>query len=114
MVAVEPLDDAGLAQRLEPAHMGFHIALVIVAGNVRRGAGDAEMLARLVDAAVLSSKLSNGPVGPSRSCLGRPDPNNVADGHGLGVSFRHLEMVNPPVEPIDHEVLAVGHLIAGK
>src|SRR3546814_9581270 len=77
LIGVDPLDDPGAAQRLQPAHMGIDEALIIAARNAALKLRLFQMTARSIDAILVDG--GNGPVGWSLRRVGRADLDDAAD-----------------------------------
>src|SRR3546814_13632128 len=80
LIGVDPLDDPGAAQRLQPAHMGIDEALIIAARNAALKLRLFQMTARSIDAILGDG--GNGPVGWSLRRVGRADPTGRASCRG--------------------------------
>src|SRR5229473_222881 len=77
MVGVDPLDDPGPAQRLEPADMGVDEAVMVATGNAALEPGLLQMAARPIDAVLRHA--GNGAIGRTATCFGRSDLGDAAD-----------------------------------
>src|SRR5713101_4440315 len=102
MVGVDPLDDPGPAQRLEPADMGVDEAVMVAAGNAAIEPRLLQMAARPIEAILRHT--GNGAVGRTAACLDRPDLDDAADADVLDSSWIDAgNVVGAAVDAIDNE-----------
>src|SRR5690606_8665520 len=77
LVGVDPLGDAGAAERLQPAHMGIDITLIVAARNAALELRLFEMATRPIDAAL--GNACDGAIGWPARRLRRADLYDAAD-----------------------------------
>ena len=110
MVRVDPLDDSGPAQSLQPADMGIDIALIVATRNAALELGLLQMAARPIDAVLSDGR--NGAVGRSACRVGRADLDDAADPGVLDA--RRIDagdMVRPTVDPVHHDGQVLDQLV---
>src|SRR6266851_5017341 len=102
MVGIDPLDDPGPAQRLEPADMGVDEAIIVAAGNAAIEPRLLQMAARPIEA--ILSHTGNGAVGRTAADLSRSDLDDAADADDLDPSRIDAgNVVGAAVDAIDNE-----------
>ncbi len=94
--------------------MGPHKFVGIATRNPLQVPGHDEMGTRLIKPATVTRDLGDISVGLTRLGKSSPDLHHGADPDALALGFRHLGVMDPAIDPIDHQMDAVGHFVGGK
>ena len=102
MVGIDPLDNPGPAQRLEPADMGVDEVLIVAAGNAAIEPRLLQMAARPIEA--ILSHTGNGAVGRTAADLSPSDLDDAADTDVLDSNRIDAgNVVGAAIDSIDNE-----------
>lgn len=110
LAGVDPLDDAGAAQCLQPTHMSIDIALIVAARNAALELHLFQMAARPIDAILCDGR--NGPVGRALRRVGRADLDDAADPRILDAGRVDAgKMMSAAVDPVHHDGQVLAQLV---
>src|SRR5258708_15912460 len=111
VIRVDPFGMARPAQGLQPADMGANKSLRVAADAVDSSSRPLPLLARAVDT-FLTGDISNVAVCGARPWRGGAGRDDHAPADFLGPGGIHLDVMQTPVHPVDHQPHPLAHLIA--
>jgi hypothetical protein len=113
VVGVDPLGMAGPAQSLKSADVGADEGLGIAADTVDGGARLLQVLGRTIDTSLICD-IQDVLVRGARTGRGGAGHDNHTSADLFAAGGIHLDVMDAPVHPVDHQPDPFGHLVAAK